>query len=146
MGLLEDTVVKARGALDVTSKKASELYNLQKLKVQAASLNGQLAKAYEALGRTVYDAHVGDAKSDDVIEALVAELAEKNEEYHSLLERISEARGEQICPSCDARLQADALFCMKCGTPLAKAAMEAEEPPSVPPDVAPAEETAETVE
>ena len=140
MGLLEDTVVKARGALDVTSKKATELYNLQKLKVQAATLSNQLAKAYEALGRTVYDAHVGDGKSDDVIEALVAELGEKNEEYRSLLDRISEARGEQICPGCGARLQAEAAFCMKCGAKLGKTA---EPEPAAPAAEPPAPESAE---
>ena len=46
MGMVEDTVVKAKEAFDVAAKKTNEVIALQKLKVSASAVNSQMTKAY----------------------------------------------------------------------------------------------------
>ena len=55
MGILEDVVINAKSAANAVGKSATKLYDLSKLKVSAADLNGDINKHFEALGRIVYD-------------------------------------------------------------------------------------------
>ena len=50
MGILEDVVINAKSAANAVGKSATKLYDLSKLKVSAADLNGDINKHFEALG------------------------------------------------------------------------------------------------
>ena len=117
MGIFEETVVKAKEIADITGKKAGEIINLQKLRVSAATVNGQIAKLYEVLGRLHYDAIKSGTANTSEAET-IAEIDEKREELVELKSKIAEARGKRICPACKTPNLAEAVFCHQCGQKL----------------------------
>ena len=72
MGVLEDVVINAKSAATSVGKRAERLVDISKLRVNAAELNGDISKKYEALGRLVYDA----VKAGTTPEGLVEEYVE----------------------------------------------------------------------
>ena len=118
MGIFEETVVKAKEIADMTGKKAGEIINIQKMRVSAATLNAQISKLYEVLGRLTYDAAKNGLDTAAQSDQTVAEIDEKREELCELKAKIAEARGKRVCPACRADNGADALFCDKCGQKL----------------------------
>lgn len=114
MGVLEDTVVKAKEVIDIAGKKADEVISMQKLKVSAARLHAQISKDYEALGRVVYHAKTSEADDAGVAELLSA-LKEKHDQLNEIELKIAAAKGAVVCTSCRAVNSADAMYCSKCG-------------------------------
>ena len=68
MGILEDVVINAKSAANAVGKSATKLYDLSKLKVSAADLNGDINKHFEALGRIVYDGKQNGEDNSALIE------------------------------------------------------------------------------
>ena len=118
MGIFEETVVKAKEIADLTGKKAGEIINIQKMRVSAATLNSQISKLYEVLGRLAYEAAKNGADTAAQSAQTIAEIDEKREELSELKAKIAEARGKRVCHACRADNSADALFCDKCGQKL----------------------------
>lgn len=122
MGIIEETFVKAKEVIDVAGKKTSEVIAVQKLKVNAASLQSQLAKDYEALGRLVYTSAREGTKHEEAAEELMAEIDGKRIRLKNIRAEIAHVRGDRLCPSCGAANAPVAVFCNKCGEKLQPAA------------------------
>lgn len=118
MGILEDTAVKAKDAFDVVAKKTGEVWSAQKIKYNLASVNSQLSKDYETLGRLCFETLNGDGAclSDNEeaaeLKSSIEEKLEKINEYEAQLEAQKKV---VICPDCGTKCAADAVFCSKCG-------------------------------
>ena len=56
MGILDDVVVNAKSAAEAVGKKAGQLVDVSKLRINLAELNAEISKRYEALGEYVYEA------------------------------------------------------------------------------------------
>lgn len=121
MGFFEETFVKAREVFDVAGKKTSEAITVQKLKVNAASLESQIAKDYEALGRLVYTGSRENSENVEAAEELMTEIDGKRIQLESLQAEIAHMKGNQICASCGGANAPSAIFCSRCGEKLCKA-------------------------
>ena len=55
MGILDDVVVNAKSAAEAVGKKAGQLVDVSKLRINVAELNAEISKRYEALGEYVYE-------------------------------------------------------------------------------------------
>ncbi|HHW46046.1 MAG TPA: zinc ribbon domain-containing protein [Clostridiales bacterium] len=126
MGFIEDTIVKAKEVFDIAGRKTGEVIEIQKLKVNAASLNHQIAKDYETLGRLWYDIHKANSGNTESLEVLCKEIEQKLEKLKKLEAKIALAKNGKLCVSCGHVNQSDAFFCSKCGKELT--AVAAEEP------------------
>ena len=117
MGILEETAVKAKDAFDVVAKKTGEVWSAQKVKYNIASVNSQLSKDYETLGRICYEAlgdenaKFGDSEEVAELKASIEEKLEKIKDYEAQLDA---AKNVTDCPDCGAKCAADAVFCSKC--------------------------------
>ncbi len=118
MGFIEETIVKAKEVFDVAGRKTSEAITIQKLKVNAASLDAQIAKDYEALGRLVYAGSREKSENQEATEELMAEIDAKRLQLESLQAEIAHMKGNLICSGCGASNMPGAVFCSKCGKKL----------------------------
>ncbi|MDD6283944.1 MAG: hypothetical protein PUB05_01095 [Firmicutes bacterium] len=118
MTTFEDTIYKAKEVIDMAGKKTGELVNIQKLKVNIAGLNSQMANDFEAIGRLCYDNMRSGTDNGDAIAAIAEEIDEKQEQVRQLRERIAELKGERICGGCNNPVSNDAEYCPKCGAKL----------------------------
>ena len=55
MGVFEDILVKARGAVDALGEKAGQFVDVSKLNIKHAELKADLKKEFESLGKMIYN-------------------------------------------------------------------------------------------
>ena len=118
MGFIEETFVKAKEVFDVAGKKTSEVITVQKLKVNAASLESQIARDFEALGRLIYADSRENGNSGEAAEELMTEIDGKRIHLESLQAEIAHMKGNRICRSCGSANAPGATFCSRCGEKL----------------------------
>lgn len=118
MGIIEETAVKAKDAFDVVAKKTNEVLSVQKTKFTVASIKSQLSKDFETLGRLYFDMLSDDAEMSEEVKAIKEAIDEKSSQIEQLEAEIDEQKKVTVCPTCGAKLSADAIFCSKCGEKL----------------------------
>lgn len=118
MGIIEETAVKAKDAFDVVAKKTGEVWSAQKIKYNIASVNSQLSKDYETLGRLCYESLCGEDISlseNEEVKELKASIEDKLEKIKEYEDRLDAAKKVAVCPDCGTKCALDAVFCSKCG-------------------------------
>lgn len=91
MSLLEDVAINAKSAMSAVGKKASQLMDISKLKINAAELSNEIDKKYEALGKAVYDAKKVDSDPVDLVAETMVAIDEFQDQLKALKEQIQEA-------------------------------------------------------
>ena len=112
MTTFEDILCKGKNAAECVGKKATDLVEVTKLKMEAAETEKDIASTLEGLGRLVYDGR----KSGQDVTALTEECIAKIDELRG---KIDEYNNVVRCPQCSAVNTDDSAFCKKCGTKLA---------------------------
>ncbi len=115
MSLFDETVVKAKEVLDIASKKTNDMISVQKMKMNLASLNSQLTRMYEALGRLCCDNGEANTPNANMLE-MMTEIDKKIAEIKFIEDKISAVKGDRICSSCGTKNVSEAGFCYRCGT------------------------------
>lgn len=118
MGLLEDAVLSAKGAVNYAGKKTSEFVELSKLRVAAAEIEGKIKALYESLGRSVYNASKAETDATELVSEKAAQIDTLLEDLASVQEKISALKLEKKCPTCGTINPQEANFCQKCGASL----------------------------
>jgi len=115
MGLFEDVVVNAKSAVNVVGKKAGQIVDVSKLRINAADLNNEISRRYESLGRTVYEAKKTDNDSSDLVSECIIAIDDLYEQLDAVNEQLVAMRAKLICKGCGQENPQDADYCSKCG-------------------------------
>ncbi|MFT9055014.1 MAG: zinc ribbon domain-containing protein [Ethanoligenens sp.] len=118
MGILEDAVITAKGAVDFAGKKTGEIVELSKLRISAAEIEGKIKNLYESLGRSVYNAAKTETDATALVNEKSAQIDTLTADLAAVQEKISVLREEKKCAACGAVNAQDANFCKKCGAQL----------------------------
>ena len=132
MTTFEDAYVKLKELMDKAGKKAGQVLELQKLKLSAADLRGQVNKEYAKLGKSVYlTACDGlDRSADD--QATIDLINIKMKDIQEMEEAISEYQNRSYCKACGFVNLSGAVFCSKCGERLSKPEAQSQPEPEAP--------------
>ena len=120
MGILEDVVINAKSAANAVGKSATKLYDLSKLKVSAADLNGDINKHFEALGRIVYDGKQNGEDNSALIEDSVKIIKDLYESLAAINQQIDELKNLVKCPKCGFENSLGSNYCNCCGAKIEK--------------------------
>lgn len=115
MGLFEDVVVNAKSAVDIVGKKAGQIVDVSKLRINAADLNNEISKRFESLGRTIYEEKKTENDSSELISECVAAIDDLYEQLDAVNEQLVTMRAKSICRSCGQENSQDAVYCSRCG-------------------------------
>ena len=118
MGLLEDVVVNAKEAVNAVGKKAGQMVDISKLRLNAADLNNEISKRFEALGRVIYDSKKTENDSADLVNECITAIDELYEQLDAVNDQISALRSRVLCKKCGAENPAEACSCNMCGSKL----------------------------
>ena len=116
MGKFEETVVKAKDIFDDSTKKIGEVIGVQKQKIKLASLNSDLSKTYETLGRILCDACAESMPED--AKPTVEEINRLKADIADMEVKLAESQGKKICSGCGFMNAPGIVFCGKCGKKL----------------------------
>ena len=118
MDSFDKTVEKAKEIFNTACQKTGEVVNIQKLKIELATLQSKLNKAYALLGEIEYKKIKDTDLEDTAVKVAVAEIKGLLQEVENLRDEIDNLQGKRTCTNCGARVEKDASFCKICGANL----------------------------
>lgn len=118
MGVLEDAVIKAKGAADFAGKKTGEFVELSKLRISASEVEKKISDEYRELGKMVYKAAKDHTDCTDYVQEKAAAVDALYTEFAEINNKINDLKKVKKCPQCGYDNQQEAQYCMKCGIKL----------------------------
>ena len=109
---------KAGEAVDVISKKAEETVEITKIKSQIGTMERNNERDYKDIGKMIYERYKKGEVVDGEFFELCEAISEREDSICKAKEEIAKLKGLEVCPKCDARLEAGVNFCPKCGANL----------------------------
>ena len=108
---------KATEAYKVTADKTGKLAKETKLRVKIAELRTDITKAYEEIGKEVYQNHSKEQKEDitNVLEEKCSKIDDINNQIEELSKECLNLKDKRQCPNCHAEIDVNVDFCPKCG-------------------------------
>ena len=109
---VDSTIQKAKEYAGEAKKATEKIINVQKLRIEAATLKTKLNNEYAAFGKVMFDKleeyPEETQKSIDLIKEYQNRLAEIEVE-------IGTVKGKPLCPVCGKPVGEDMAFCPYCG-------------------------------
>lgn len=118
MGLFEDVMVNAKAAVSVVGQKAGQIVDVSKLRINAADINNEISKRFEALGRVVYDSAKSEDSSGDLVKECIAVIDGLYEQLDAINDQIAVLKNRVKCKNCGFENAQEAVFCSRCGAKL----------------------------
>jgi ribosomal protein L40E len=129
---MDFNTIKAKGLEYVEKGKNVAIDLTEKGKTQAKILDRQakMMKAQRQLGALVYSLAKGNEENQPLVDKYIDAIGAIEQEIEQLKASLTPAEaaevaeveaeqsGENTCPQCGAKVEADALFCNKCGAQL----------------------------
>lgn len=96
------------------SKKAKDMSEIARLKMDIRAKEDFVEKQYAALGQKYYKAHKNDeAPAEETQFSIIEEALEEIERMKQMMLKL---QGASECPKCGAKMPDGAMFCSNCGT------------------------------
>ena len=118
MGILDDVVINAKTAAEAVGKKAGQIVDVSKLRINVAEVNAEISKRYEALGEYVYESCREKLAEDDETVGKMAEIDELVNQRNALTKELVDKQNKVVCPVCGKHSPITAAYCSNCGTKL----------------------------
>ncbi len=100
---------------EAVSKKTKEEVEVQKIKSQVRGMERAKERDFQDMGKMIYDKF----KNGDVIDTVFVELCEaiqgREEAIEEANKKIADLKGLDVCPNCKEHVDADVVYCPKCG-------------------------------
>ena len=109
---------KAKTIASATGKKATEIVEVSKMKLQVVQINNDIDKLYKKIGELTYGKIKNNINSDEQINGISNQIDELFEQISELNAKISEAEQTVKCTNCGALNSKDSIFCSRCGKSL----------------------------
>lgn len=103
-------------AAEVVTKKTDSFIESQKLKGQISSAQRSVVRNYKDLGEIIFNRYAAGEAVDEEVAIICEEISQIQATIGEYKEELAKKRGCRVCPSCEAEVPMEALFCMKCGT------------------------------
>ncbi len=115
MGILDDVVVNVKSAAGVVSKKAGQIVDISKLRLNVSEVNGAINKCYNELGQYIYNGKKDGEVVDTDIDERIAEIDELYVQLEELATQMALLQNKVSCPVCKKLCDNEASFCSSCG-------------------------------
>lgn len=111
---------KAKSAADATGKKAGEVVELSKCKLQAVQIGNDIQEQYKKLGSAVYSMTKAEYDNPELVSAIVEEIDQLIEKLNETESKIASLKKNLKCPCCGENNPMSAKYCSHCGCNLEK--------------------------
>lgn len=94
MSFLDEIIMNTKSAIDTIGKKAGKVVDVSKLRIRQAELTKDLNKAYERIGKTVYDCTKKGISFTDDLNSQILEIDSIYKNLENVKESIKKAKNE----------------------------------------------------
>ncbi len=117
MGFFDNLGKKASAAYDATAEKTGKLAKEAKFRMKINENKSDINDLYKEIGRKVYEKHVREENIDikTELEEECTKIDVLSAEIETCLKSILELKDKRQCEKCHAEIDANSVFCPKCG-------------------------------
>ncbi len=117
---------KTEEAVEVVAKKTEETVEVQKVKSQIRVLERSNERDFQDIGKIVYERYQKGRVIDTEFVDLCEAISTREDSIERYKKQVAEIKGLDVCPNCKEHVEADVVFCPKCGAKIEDAADEEE--------------------
>lgn len=111
-----DVVAKKTGEVaDVVAKKTEQTVEVTKIKNQIRTMERNNERDLTDIGKMIYESYKNGEEVDAKFVELCAAIKDREEEIVKMDKEVAELKGKDVCPECKSHVDADAVYCPKCG-------------------------------
>ena len=118
MATWESVVSKAKELTESAARKATDIADLAKLKLELADNENAIKTTYEAIGRLTYQAARDGSEDNDTLAELMKQVDELTVVNAELIDKIDRNRNRKTCSACGTANEESASYCKHCGNSL----------------------------
>ncbi len=115
MATWESVVTKAKELTESAARKATDIADLAKLKLELAENENTVKTTYEAIGRLTYQTAREGREDAETLAELMTQIDELMAAKADLIEKIDRHRNRKTCASCGTANEEDSAYCKHCG-------------------------------
>lgn len=116
MGIFNDFLENAKAVAVKVSEKASDTYDITKLRALKSKIENDIKKHYKALGCKCYKLYKEDQLEASLIAEDISAIDELMEQRDNVIKQICDAKNLKRCPVCNKAQSNDNQYCCDCGT------------------------------
>lgn len=106
---------KTEEAVEVVAKKTEETVEVQKVKSQIRVMERNNDRDLQDIGKMVYERYQKGLEVDAEFLELCEAISERDESIEEQKKQVAKIRGLDVCPSCKSHVEANTVYCPKCG-------------------------------
>ena len=106
---------KTEEAVEVVAKKTEETVEVQQLKSQIRVMERNNERDFQDIGKMVYERYQKGKEVDAEFVEFCEAISGREESIDEYKKQVAEIKGLDVCPSCKAHVEANVVFCPKCG-------------------------------
>ncbi|MEG1779121.1 MAG: zinc ribbon domain-containing protein [Oscillospiraceae bacterium] len=118
MSGFDNLLNKAVSVANTTGKKANEVLEASKLKIQGANLQNEMQKQFETLGVLTYQEKKSDVDNGEAIDKCITEIDTIRVKLDVLNGKIGDIKQMKKCSNCMNINPEDGIYCQRCGAKL----------------------------
>ena len=107
---------KTEEAACVVARKTEETVEVQKIKSQIRVMERNNERDFQDIGKIVYERYQKGKETDAEFIELCEAISEREESIDNYKKQVAEIKGLDVCPNCKEHVEANVVFCPKCGT------------------------------
>ena len=108
----------AADAVYGAGQMADDLLSSAKLRVRAATVEGEMDEKLMEAGEMVYATHTGNPTESETLLAKLQEIDELKAQLSDIRDALDRRPQGKVCPACGAAVREGDTFCGECGGPL----------------------------
>lgn len=115
---------KTEEAASVVAKKTEETVEVQKIKSQIRVMERNNDRDLQDIGKMVYERYQKGLEVDTEFMELCEAISERETNIDDCKKQVAKIKGLDVCPSCKSHVEANTVFCPKCGVKIDEDACE----------------------
>lgn len=101
---------------EVVSKKTEDAVEIQKIKSQIRVMERNNERDLQDIGKMVYEKFKKGTPVDTEFVELCEAIEDREESIEAYNKQVADLKGMDVCKNCKEHLDADVVYCPKCGT------------------------------
>ena len=116
MAFFDDLKKSLTDVSETIAKKSGEVMEVQKLKLKKCTIESDIRKDYELLGRIYFNAMEESGAIDDSVLEIFQKIVEAKDAVAEIEKNLEKFSKSKKCPVCGGKSSKDTAFCPHCGT------------------------------
>jgi hypothetical protein len=115
MSVFENLSRKVTDTAKAAAKKSSEVVEVTKLNMSIGTEEDKIKKVYTEIGKSVYEVFTKGEEVNEAFKVQCELISSYEENIKEMRLKILDLKELKVCPTCGVKMEADILFCSKCG-------------------------------